>query len=443
MHDIDDSGEIEPTEAQDPYSSLLGSGYLTDIVIDDFGKLLIERSELDPQLPKVHVFTTHFYTTFVRHGYPDVRQFTHGGRNGREPEVDVFGKDFVFVPIHRPGPKSDDVGHWVLVVINIPDKSLTHYDPMKEFVNTTGERESRNILEYLHKEFEENRESSLPSGWHINPHRETRDIALIDNKIPIQHNWYDCGVFVCTYMEHLSRRVPFSFDQQCMPSIRSGMYNDLQHHTLTAPYHLTLPSQSVASIPCIRCPSPEPSDQPEKDTHASFGEFQDILLPIATAQLPPIPRLPAWKKEVLSQAIISYQHAIEVLTEFHLRGEITLQELAHTKNSIDNLFIFGILEDERKRHSYEQAKHKSAAEAYKNLLIKRRCEEKTPSTNKDRLYWIRFQFILRDAKKQAEEEFKRHWELLRKEESGTEKESQLVEIIRCFEDTLSLIEQYE
>ena len=46
---------------------------------------------------------------------------------------------------------------------------------------------------------------------------------VIAKEIPQQKNKTDCGVFVCTYAEHISRRARFKFRQEDMPKIRMKM----------------------------------------------------------------------------------------------------------------------------------------------------------------------------------------------------------------------------
>ena len=55
--------------------------------------------------------------------------------------------------------------------------------------------------------------------------------CFLFHRIPIQHNCYDCGVFVCFFEEYISRRSQLRFDRSCMPAIRSGMFADLQSGT--------------------------------------------------------------------------------------------------------------------------------------------------------------------------------------------------------------------
>ncbi len=46
---------------------------------------------------------------------------------------------------------------------------------------------------------------------------------LLQDEIPQQQNAYDCGVFACTYAEHITRNASFSFEQKNMPYFRLKM----------------------------------------------------------------------------------------------------------------------------------------------------------------------------------------------------------------------------
>ena len=44
---------------------------------------------------------------------------------------------------------------------------------------------------------------------------------------PLQKNGFDCGVFLCQYAEHLSRRAPLDFTQAGMRNYRKRMIYEL------------------------------------------------------------------------------------------------------------------------------------------------------------------------------------------------------------------------
>ena len=429
--------------APDPYHSLIGVGYLTDIVIDDFSRLLQTRSDLNVQtLPRIHIFPTHFFTMFKANGYAAVQQFTHGGHNNRLPQINIFDRDFVFVPVHRPGGS----GHWALIVVNVSNQSLTHYDPLHVYVNASGDAERDAVLNYLRSEYAAHHSGlPLPAIWTL--HNRTQpgvssDVQLIAGKIPIQSNDYDCGVFVCTYIEHISRRSQLTFDQTSMPAIRAGMLADLRSGTLTAPY-----AEPVTSFPQdddavhIAIPSPPASPIKRPGSPARHGELASSLPFLSVSAMPRIPRLPDWKKKVFAvSSKVSYQDAICLLAIMYISDEITFEEFLSTKAAIDKLCIFGILE-ERKQHAVETAKFQAVRVAYSSLIHRRPQSISSTDPTKERMYLHRFQVLLKDAEKQAQKELDGYWNLIKQTEHDSPLTSALVEVIRCFEDTYAVIEQ--
>ena len=52
-------------------------------------------------------------------------------------------------------------------------------------------------------------------------------IDYVPKHIPGQENGYDCGVFMCTYGEYISRDAPFDFSQANMPYLRRRMMYEI------------------------------------------------------------------------------------------------------------------------------------------------------------------------------------------------------------------------
>ena len=438
--DVEMAEEIAPASL---YDTLIGDGLLTDTVIDDYGKLLQARSDTNIQThPRIHIFSTHFYTMFKANGYPAVRQFTHGGHNSRLPRINIFERDFIFIPIHRPG----GAGHWVLIVANVSNQSLTHYDPLHAHVNAGGDGERETVLDYLRFEHAaQHNGQPLPAAWSQvgrNQPGVTIDVQLIGGKIPTQSNCYDCGVFVCTYTEYISRRSQLTFDHTSIPAIRSGMFADLQSRMLSAPYVdpvTCFPQQDEAVH--IAIPSPPASPVKRPGSPIRHGELAKSLPLLKVSAMPRIPRLPHWKKKVFEvSSKISYQDAISLLATMYITDEITLEEFLGAKEAIDKLCTFGILE-ERNKHAVETAKFQAVKLAYSTLIHKRRSSISSNDPAKERLNLHRFQVLLKDAEQQAQKEINEYWKLLKQTDYDSPLTSALVEVIRCFEDTYAVIEQ--
>jgi len=95
------------------------------------------------------------------------------------------------------------------------EQKICYYDSAKGAVDQ--KEYMSNILNYL---FEE-RLNRLKSILNMSEWR------LDDVPCPIQHNGYDCGVFVCVFMEYLSRGAKFNFTQDHMLSFRHLIAREL------------------------------------------------------------------------------------------------------------------------------------------------------------------------------------------------------------------------
>lgn len=54
-----------------------------------------------------------------------------------------------------------------------------------------------------------------------------RYFTLSQEELPQQKNAYDCGVFACTFAEHLTRNSPLNFDQDHMQYFRYKMMYEI------------------------------------------------------------------------------------------------------------------------------------------------------------------------------------------------------------------------
>ena len=55
---------------------------------------------------------------------------------------------------------------------------------------------------------------------------------FIEKKIPKQTNGFDCGIFVCEYAEHISRKADFNFSQNDTYVIRERIKTEIMLGTL-------------------------------------------------------------------------------------------------------------------------------------------------------------------------------------------------------------------
>nr|VZI07641.1 unnamed protein product [Spirometra erinaceieuropaei] len=195
--------------------TLTATNWLSDMVINFYMQLLFHRGQRVRKaegftLPRVAVMSTFFYAKLSSGtGYQGVRRWTR--------QINLFEHDLVFFPIHDRGI------HWCLAAADLRNKTLTYYDSMGG-----GNDHCLDILlEYLDAECQDKLKKSLDGldKWKkINT----------KNSVPQQENGCDCGVFLCTFAEFLSRGAEFTFSQADMPQIRQRMmYEILTQQLLT------------------------------------------------------------------------------------------------------------------------------------------------------------------------------------------------------------------
>ncbi|CEG79415.1 hypothetical protein RMATCC62417_13889 [Rhizopus microsporus] len=177
--------------------------WLNDEIINFYFALLADRASHDPSMPAIHCFSTFFCSTLREQGYAKVRRWTK--------RVDIFTKDFLFVPINKSY-------HWVLGVIDMKNKKISIYDSLHGKDDYT----LKLLLTYLEEEHLDKKKTPY----------DTSDWTLESpQNIPKQGNAYDCGVFTCAFAERISRQKPLDFTQNDMNLIRRRMViNILNKH---------------------------------------------------------------------------------------------------------------------------------------------------------------------------------------------------------------------
>jgi len=186
--------------------------YLNDNVLNDYFTLIKKEN------PSVHSFDTYFYERFLKSGYESVERWTKN--------VDIFSKRKVFFPINITGKK---FAHWILVVADMENQQVVYYDSLEGHYNFNIHG---NILEYLGYEHRQKLGKPLP----------LQDWQFVKGYNPIQNNGKDCGVFVCTFAEYLSRDAQFNFSQKNMLSFRKLIAYELMTQQLVK---INVPRNSI------------------------------------------------------------------------------------------------------------------------------------------------------------------------------------------------------
>ncbi|KAG9016560.1 Smt3-specific protease [Tulasnella sp. 427] len=175
-------------------------------------KALPDDEESDPgrlghpePLTDVHYFNTFFFPKLETDGYDKARL-------GKWTKMfDIFSKDVILVPINLGN------AHWTCAAINMMKKRIEYYDSM----GSQRPKVYKILREYLEKEHMAKKSKPFNfDGWQDYWSEET----------PQQENGYDCGVFICMFMEGISRgeeAEDFVFDQTNMPYLRSRMLYEI------------------------------------------------------------------------------------------------------------------------------------------------------------------------------------------------------------------------
>lgn len=121
--------------------------------------------------------------------------------------------ELIFIPLNIDGR------HWVAVSISIRDRFIHFFDSLQ---SSNNERKlddyAKKIHSFLYK-YGKSKERDLA---------EYKEWKIIHEKnIPQQDNGHDCGVYALQFIECLSRRARFEFNQSDMSNMRKIMIYEL------------------------------------------------------------------------------------------------------------------------------------------------------------------------------------------------------------------------
>ncbi len=110
--------------------------------------------------------------------------------------------------------------HWALITADIENKTINSYDSMYSI--SAGVENRMRLISYLLDEYlDRNNFKTDNLDWIFNFVQCTR-----------QENTYDCGVFVCKFMDYLSRNKEITFTQKDMNYYRILIGCELIHETI-------------------------------------------------------------------------------------------------------------------------------------------------------------------------------------------------------------------
>uniref|UniRef100_A0A668UQK2 Ubiquitin-like protease family profile domain-containing protein n=1 Tax=Oreochromis aureus TaxID=47969 RepID=A0A668UQK2_OREAU len=207
------------TVTKEDLACLDAGEFLNDVIIDFYLKYLLLEGVGSSVAERSHVFSSFFYKQLSRRD----RHTRHQRVKTWTRHVDIFTKDFLFVPVNQEA-------HWYLVVVCFPGLEEARYE---EFQRRAGEltwflsqwlnesclvalvmfsraslmgtrRLVFALFSYLQVEWEVRRKS---------PRLFTSDTMKSFNcKVPQQDNSSDCGLYLLQYVESFLQNPVVHFD---------------------------------------------------------------------------------------------------------------------------------------------------------------------------------------------------------------------------------------
>ncbi len=195
--------------------------WLNDEVINFYMEMLRIRNKGLYETKKIkrrsHYFNTFFMTKLVDEGgykYDNVRRWSKKAKIRNILEL-----EHIFVPVNINN------AHWTLIVVYPRLKEIRFYDSFL----TSGTKYLDAMMKYIIDEsIDKNIGIIYKSQWKLispyngnNSNNNNNSNNLI---IPRQTNGYDCGVFVCAFVDLLSSKLPLLFDQTYLKDFRKAVY---------------------------------------------------------------------------------------------------------------------------------------------------------------------------------------------------------------------------
>jgi hypothetical protein len=189
----------------------LRGGWLNGQVINSFFSLLSERDSK-------REIMSHYVSSYWLNKLGLGKEYSHENVKNwirNIPGRDIFNLERLFVPVNRTNQ------HWTFLCVDFTSQEIFYLDSLvktKGKYATYSTRCMEAVSRYLEDEWNETRRKS--SGMPF-PKKEWKCVDTNLKCVPQQNNGSDCGVFVCVFAEHLSRRDDcLDFNQDIMPEQR-------------------------------------------------------------------------------------------------------------------------------------------------------------------------------------------------------------------------------
>ena len=190
---------------QSSFKRLNKNKWLNDEIINAYGKMINIRNENNSNYPKVRIFSSFLLQKIFclskeeiqndENKYKDLLQYFKKSRK----QINLNNYQILLFPFNINN------SHWALISIDIEKRELIYYDSLKNFNINEFIPIFENITILIDKYLIDYNDFLLHSNlnWSYN----------FMKNIPYQNNGSDCGVFVCQFMNYISKNKDFDFSQ--------------------------------------------------------------------------------------------------------------------------------------------------------------------------------------------------------------------------------------
>ena len=190
---------------KEDFRTLQGSEFINDKIIDSYMKLIEQRSQESPNLPRTYACTTFLFTKLKAFGVEVGMEQTQNWF-----KEDLREKEVILCPIHR-------ADHWSLVAIDTRTKTVNYLDSLQ------GSRRTSPAPGIMKKFIEK---------YYRGKGEKVNFKVRIRKDAPVQGNGFDCGVFACKYAERESKGEKQDFRQEDLVQARKAMARELMRGRL-------------------------------------------------------------------------------------------------------------------------------------------------------------------------------------------------------------------
>lgn len=149
---------------------------------------------------EIYVYDTYFFDKLYR---CELQNYVTWGKR-----IDLNNKTKLFFPILTKNR------HWVLIYVDLKLFKISYYDSLlyrykRAYLKEIVKEYISKVYYYIHCKYIE-----FQQKWKI-----------LFKDCPQQNNLYDCGVFICKYVEYLSMDKKFDFTQKDMNRFRKKIFS--------------------------------------------------------------------------------------------------------------------------------------------------------------------------------------------------------------------------